>query len=267
MIICNSRRFIFVHMMKCAGTAFEMSLSPHLRWNDIQLGNDADGEMLSKIYWRRHRLYKHAPAAQIHAVIGAGIWNLYRTVATVRCPYDRVASAWGYTTAVVEAALPRSGLPPDAGAAAALAWLDQPGRGASWPWGWPFTRVYLRHRGQPDAFSAFLRSPEVQEQEVLLRSQHALLSADGQMLVRETLRVEELAASWPGFVASIGLPGVPLVRANDTAEPWRRTARDLFRDPADIDLVNRMHADDFATFGYPMWQPSRDRENGGTGNG
>lgn len=255
MIICNSRRFIYVHVMKCAGTAVEKSLAPHLRWNDIQLGHGADGEALSTIYWNRHRLHKHATAAQIRDVVGIAIWDAYRTVATVRCPYERVASAWGYVAAAVEQALPQSGLPLDADGPACLAWLDSPACAVGWPWRWPFTRAYLRHRGQADAFSAFLRSPEVQQQEVLLRSQYAVLAADGHMLVRDILRVEELDAQWPGFVASIDLPGLPLARANSTPAAWRRSVHQLFRDTADIDLVNRMHAEDFATFGYPLWRP------------
>ncbi len=258
MIISNSRRFIFVHVMKCAGTAIDASLAPHLGWNDIRFGADADGEALSRIYWDRHGLHKHASAAMVRGVVGPAVWDTYRTMATVRCPYDRVASAWRFTAASVEPILAAAGFPENASAAVRVAWLDGPECPAGWQWRWPPGRAYLRLRGRPDAFSAFLRCPEVISQDVLLHSQHSLLSdpADGHVLVRQVIRVEDLERDWPGFVASIGLPGLALLRLNTTADSVDGGMARLFAQAADVALVNELHAEDFARFGYPMRQPT-----------
>ena len=111
MIICNSRRFIFVHLMKCAGTAIDATLAPHMRWDDIRFGVDVDGGHLSRIYWARHRLHKHASAAMIRDVVGQELWDSYLTMATVRCPYERVASAWGFIAGTLEPLLAEAGFP------------------------------------------------------------------------------------------------------------------------------------------------------------
>jgi hypothetical protein len=253
MIICNSRRFIFVHLMKCAGTAIDATLAPHMRWNDIRFGTDVDGGHLSRIYWARHRLHKHASAAMIRDVVGQELWDSYLTMATVRCPYERVASAWGFIAGTLEPLLAGSGFPVAAAPEERMAWLADPPPG--WHWRWPPCKAYLRLRGQADAFSAFLRSPEASRQDILLHTQYSQLSdpADGRLLVREVIRVEELGDRWPRFAAAIGLPGLDLVRANETPAAWRIPARELFTRPEDIDYVTRLHAEDFHRFGYQPW--------------
>ena len=46
MIISNSHKFIFVHVMKTAGTSVSAALDPWLRWNDIAIGGTRFGEQI-----------------------------------------------------------------------------------------------------------------------------------------------------------------------------------------------------------------------------
>jgi hypothetical protein len=255
MIICNSRRFIFVHVMKCAGTAIDAALAPHMRWNDLRFGQGPAAEAMARLYAARFGLHKHVAAHVVRDVVGPEVWEAYLTMATVRRPYERVASAWGFTAATLEPYLEEAGFPADAEEATRLAWLASESCPRAWQWHWSLGRAYLRLRGRPDAFSRWLRDPEVQEADTLLRDQHRMLAdpADGRVLVKQVIRVEELDRRWPDFAAAIGLPGLALPRENATDPRWRPSAEALFRDPADVALVNRLHAADFAAFGYGTW--------------
>lgn len=254
MIISNSRRFIFLHVAKTAGTAVKQTLDPHLAWNDIHLGHGEDGDLISDFYWRRHRLWKHAAAAQVREVVGAAVWDDYLTFATVRCPYERLASLWGFLAEAIEPMLPGVAFPTQADAAARMAWLDAPACPREAMWHWAVGRAYLRLLGRPDAFSAFLRAPEATE-DATLQPQATLLCdpADGRVLPRLVLRHEELAARWPDLATAIGLPGLALRKANRTAPAWRRPTAALFADPADRQLVAERYKMDFECFGFAPW--------------
>ena len=47
MIISNSHKFIFVHILKTAGTSICAALDPTLRWNDVILGGTGFGEKMN----------------------------------------------------------------------------------------------------------------------------------------------------------------------------------------------------------------------------
>lgn len=250
MIIANSRRFIFIHVMKCAGTSIKLALQPHLGWNDIHLDGSEDGDALSHIYRRRFGLFKHASAAAVRDVVGEALWRDYVTFATVRSPYDRLASTWRFLGDGIVPHVAAVGFPAAAGPAARMAWLDSPACPDGWRWRWPLARAFLREHGRPGDFSAWLRAPETIAEEAL-RSQSALLAdpRDGRLLPALVVRHDELPHRWPEVAARIGLSGVPLGWANATA---RRPAAALFAEPADVMLVAERYADDFVRFGFTL---------------
>jgi hypothetical protein len=96
MIINHSFRFIFLHVPKNAGTSISNWLSSFTGWNDIELGGTHYGEQIQEIYGKRFKLHKHSTAGQVRAVVGGEIWRSYFKFAVVRCPLDRLVSAYHF---------------------------------------------------------------------------------------------------------------------------------------------------------------------------
>jgi hypothetical protein len=94
MIISNSRKFIFIHIFKTAGTTITWALDPFLRWNDIALGGTLFGEKMNIAYKERFGLLKHSSALQIKGIVGEAVWSSYFTFAFVRYPYTLMVSSY-----------------------------------------------------------------------------------------------------------------------------------------------------------------------------
>lgn len=250
MLILNSRRAIFVHLHKCAGSSVEVSLAARLRWNDVLLGSTPEGEALQPIYAKLFGLDKHSSAAEIRAVVGDALWSECFTFATVRSPYERLASLYGWIASIVEPGLRATGYPSRAGFEERRSWVKAWRRKPASHWDYPATRAYLLTRGVPDAFSRFLREP-ILDSEPAFRSQASRLTdAEGRLLVREVVRAEELGREWPRLCERLGLPGLPLLEANVTPNRFRRRFDELTRDPEDVRYVNERFAADFERLGY-----------------
>ena len=94
--ISNSKKFIFIHPLKCAGTSVEIALSETLQWNDLVLGSTNYGDRFQQVYRSKFSLYKHSSASEVETVVGDRVWNDYFTFSVVRHPCDRMASFYTY---------------------------------------------------------------------------------------------------------------------------------------------------------------------------
>jgi len=50
MILSNSKKYIFVHIPKCAGTSITRAIAPSCEWNDIILGSTEFGNEIQNAY-------------------------------------------------------------------------------------------------------------------------------------------------------------------------------------------------------------------------
>lgn len=101
MIICHSRKFIFIHIHKTGGTSVEMALEPILTWRDLILGSSALGELIQPEFNRRFSLEKHSSISDVERACGSEILSEYYVFATVRHPLDRICSVYNFIATVI----------------------------------------------------------------------------------------------------------------------------------------------------------------------
>ena len=110
MIICNSRKYIFIHLHKTGGSSFEIAAEPTLAWNDLLLGSTETGEILNKYYSKRHRLAKHSSLSDVTQVCGVANIEDYRYLTLVRHPIKRAISLYRFVETIISGFCQRKGV-------------------------------------------------------------------------------------------------------------------------------------------------------------
>ena len=64
MIVSLNRRYVFVHIHKCAGTSIEVALAKSLRHNDFVMGSTKSGEKNQEFLKKAIGLNKHSTAME-----------------------------------------------------------------------------------------------------------------------------------------------------------------------------------------------------------
>jgi hypothetical protein len=222
MIISNSHRFIFVHILKTAGTSICAALDPTLQWNDVILGGTGFGEKVNAPYKARFGLRKHSSAREIRAVGGEDVWSRYFTFAFVRHPYTRVVSFYTWLGEAIRRNADRG----------------------SPVWSWPSTQAFV----ESPNFSDFIRNEKFLQTEAALPQTESVCDEEGRCIVDYVGRFEDLSSVRATISDRIGVDLPPLERHNPSA--GQKPLADFFSGEADYDYVRKLHEKDFELFGY-----------------
>jgi hypothetical protein len=237
MIICHSRKFIFIHLHKTAGESVTLALLPHVGRGDLVLGTTLGGELANAWYNRRYKLQKHSGARKIRGHVGPEVWNGYLKFAFVRDPVDRARSLYFYYEKMLKLRR-RTSL--------RNALLLLPGMEFRDIYRWPGMQAYL----ESASFSEFIRHPKFSPTLLGTRRQSDMLcDEDGRLLVDVVGKFETLQQDFSAVTARLGLPDAKL--------PWRNPSRNREAaqapvDPADRAWLADIYRRDYETFGYPL---------------
>lgn len=95
-IVNHTRRFIFVHVPKSAGTTVSEVLSRLTTYRDQEIGATAFGQAINRPYAQRFGLRKHCTASELVDVVGESTWREYFTFGFIRNPYARSYSTYTF---------------------------------------------------------------------------------------------------------------------------------------------------------------------------
>lgn len=186
MPVSHSRRCIFVHIPKCAGTSIEFVLGMHGPLSDVGL----------RPYWQQRldpdTLFgaggQHFTARRLRDELGPETWSAYFTFAVVRNPWDRVVSH--------------------------AAWRDQ-----KWHRGEAVTQAEMDR--VVDTLDAEAAAGTIAHEH--LHPQHGWVEDErGGIMVDRIGRFETLAVDWAGIAARIGAPTALPRRMRSVRDDYRR---------------------------------------------
>lgn len=271
MIISFSRRFIFIHIHKCAGESIESACAPALARNDVLIGagsSDQQSWITDMFLERLTGFNKHSSAASVQERLG-DFYSWFVKFAVVRRPDRRAYSLYTYC---IDQACQSPGFQAymgmDGAALQALPWLDllrlfwarqgqtiataatvlRPGgvgpEVAFLDGEEVFTYNAVRACLMTDSFEAFLQHPLTALDPGFAPQWQMLTGAGGQLLVDHVLKLESLAEDWQPLAARLGLPA-ELPRHNIS-----RSAGLPPMTPAATAWLEQHFARDYDLFGY-----------------
>lgn len=231
MIVSNSRKFVFVHLPKTAGTSITHALDNTLQWNDVVCGGTEYGEGVGPHYEKRFGLWKHSTAQQIKDVIGDQVWSEYFTFGVVRDPYVRIKSLYSYAEKLVSKA--------------ERGWRLKRFMGLQGFWNWGFVRAYLESR----SFTEFIRHTDLLASQIAKPMSDYLVGPDGCLLVNFAGRIEHIEDDFQVICERVGLEPSSL-KVRNRSEFGTAQLGEYYQEPSDYRFITDFYRRDFELFGY-----------------
>lgn len=238
MIICHSRKFIFVHIHKTGGTSLENALDPHLAWNDLILGGSPFGEKIQQPYQKKFGLNKHSGIADIERICGRDVVDNYYVFALVRHPLTRMCSMYNFVATTLNkwAKQQNIELKDVARHITPEAAKKKPGLK------WASTKAFLRSEG----FSGFIRHRELLHAPGFRPQVTCLRGGGGGPLKAEFLRLEEVSGWLAPLRQRLGLE-FDLKRDNESRLKLVEEAQVSAEDRV---YIESMFSEDYEALGY-----------------
>jgi hypothetical protein len=252
MFILHSRMLLYIHVHKTGGESIEAAVEGVKVDGDVILG--AGGSSRADEDAREHGLDKHSAAFQVMAYLGRERWNSYLSFATVRQPYTRLASYYGWLASIAEPGIDDIGFPRYGTAYEQRDWVESDAYPMIDQYAFAGVRAYLATRGYKDPFSEFIRYPLLRTDEPAFVDQVARLTDQNrsEFLVDRIIKLEELEQGWRLLLEEGRLPEVTLERVNVTPKKWKYPLQTLLQCRSDVELINRLYREDFVRLGYDM---------------
>lgn len=238
MIICNSKKFIFIHVHKTGGSSFELGMEPYMAWNDLILGSTEHGERVNKYYNSRFKLGKHYSIRDVETACGIELVDSYVTCTMVRHPVNRAVSLFNFVGSIIQEWANKNSL--------SLADVRKGFRRHAKRFPvleWPASRAFI----ESSDFSDFIRSPHL-EKEIAFRPQLGRIQRADGSLVQHVWKLEEVRTWEPKVADLLGLGSAfALPRANESKATLIKSS-DI---PAkDRQFIEDLHQVDLKAFSY-----------------
>lgn len=231
MFISNSKKFIFVHITKCAGTSVTQALLKYRSWNDLELGVSNIGNKLEGYYRKNYNLHKHSTAKDIKKTLGEEIWNKYFSFTFVRHPVSRTLSLYKFIERGVKSRKRK---------------LLKFKQHKDPFWSWPLTKAYVGSK----TISDFIRNPLFFEALGSKPQIHWLLDDNEEILVDFIGKFENLKDDFNIVCDKIGVKSVEIGSHNKSGS-IDISLNEIFTDN-DIEYLYDFYKRDFQTLGYEI---------------
>lgn len=243
MFISNSKKFIYIHLHKCAGTTVELALSRSLKWNDILIGSTVEGEALQNIYLKLFGLHKHSTAQEVKGVIGDVSWEGFFKFSTVRNPYSLAVSQYTFSLQQLLGGIERLKIKP------LIEGTLDINRYNMWPFTYPGVQALLSTGGISSKFSDFIRSKKLTDWKGFSTQLDQLGNEKGDLIVDQAIKIEEFDVLWPRLCEKLNLGAIELGRENQSKDR-ALDYRYFYNKTEDQEFIYKMFKKDFDCFNY-----------------
>ncbi len=232
MIISLSRKFVFVHIPKCAGTSVEAAFAPFLTANDILLGPTAAGIRGQQFLGPALGLSMHSTATRIRDFMGSEAWESFFKFALIRAPVARLRSLYRFNLGRLEKLTPEEREKYKAEGTLP----DRP----------PYAYGIVHAAVTAASFSEFAMQPTTWRSRATRPLSHWLCDGDGNLLVDHVAKVETLDRDWQVIRKRVGI--------DVELGMWNRSTVDLgwTLTQTAATTARAKLADDYERFGYGL---------------